>query len=321
MSAKPLWFAAVLVVLAGYVFVFRAAEARIDDRRADNARIAAQLAAAERTLQARGALERERHVLHERLRRVDLDGDRTAVEARFVRAAARIAAQHRTTIASISAQGGASRSLAPVPAQAPVVSQTSADPFEPIALDLTVEGRYADVLATIAALSGARALAAVDVVALARKQAGSADPTLSAQLRVAIEYLAAPATTAQPATLPVRTMLPLPTTLPVPMAPRQRPMFALGPRSRAALVAGGIVSFALAYATTPLVASSAAVPLVADTLPVAASSPPRRCRRRSRPCCRTATRSSVHPTRSPAPHPRATPRSPRCRRCRHFPAR
>ncbi len=198
MNAKPLWLGAVLVVLAGYGFLFRGAEARIDDRLDANARTLAQLAADERTLRAGAALARERRALGERLRRVDLDGDRTAVVARFIRAAARIAAQHHTAVSTIAAQPSAAQPSAaqPSPAASPAPLLAAADPFEPIPLDLTVDGRYADVLATIAALSGARVLVAVEVVGLARKQAGSADPALRAQLHVVIERLALPAASA-----------------------------------------------------------------------------------------------------------------------------
>ncbi len=51
-------------------------------------------------------------------------------------------------------------------------------------------------------------------------------------------------------------------------------MFALGPRSRAALAAGGIAAFALAFATTPLVAPSAAAPPLADAAPPLAAPAP-----------------------------------------------
>lgn len=181
-DAAAVTFAAVLVLLIGCIFAFRGDEARIGERAAEDGRILAQLQAAERTLRARGALERERDGLRARLRRVDLSDDRTTAAARFVREAAAIAARHRTTIASIAAVGPAS---------------ASATTSETIPLDFTIEGRYADVLATIAALSSARVPALVDLASLARKQAGSPDATLSAQLRVTIERLApAPASAA-----------------------------------------------------------------------------------------------------------------------------
>lgn len=234
-DANAVTFAAVLVLLTGCVFVFRGDEARIGERVAADQRILAQLASAERTLHARAGLERERDGLRAHLRTVDLDGDRTAVAARFVRDAAGIAARHHTTIASISAVGqpggpvsasvtvsrsasvsssasaqGPGTSLisaAPSPSGAsrvvgvPGVAGALTDTFEAIPLDLTVEGRYADVLATIGALSADRVPTMVDVASLARKQVGSPDPTVSAQVHVTIERLA-PATPASAATRP-----------------------------------------------------------------------------------------------------------------------
>ena len=198
-DARALWFTAVLIVLAGWAFGFRADESRIADRVDDERRLRAQLAAAERTLSTRPALERERATLRARLRRVDLEGDRTTAVARFVRDAAAVAARHRTTIAAIAAVGSARTAAPPVtsaampsPRTAPASTalQAPADAFEAIALDLTVEGRYADLLAAFAALSSGRVPTAVEVVSLARKQAGSPTATLSAQLHVVIERLA-----------------------------------------------------------------------------------------------------------------------------------
>jgi hypothetical protein len=225
-DAKAVTFAAVLVLLSGCIFVFRADEARIGERVADDRSTLAQLASAERTLRARPELERERGALHARLRKVDLDGDRTAIAARFVRDGASIAARHHTTIAAIAAVGptsGAiaasapaassaltastasvsSRAVMPTAGVQPAPGQTppAADAFEPIPLDVTVEGRYADVLATIAALSAARVPTVVDVASLARKQAGSSDATVSAQLHVVIQHLI-PTTPADAATRP-----------------------------------------------------------------------------------------------------------------------
>jgi Tfp pilus assembly protein PilO len=185
-DAKVLRFTAVAIVLAGYVFVFRAGEARIADRVDETARVVERLRAGERTLAARPLLEAERARLRNRLRAVELGADRSALVARFVRDAARIAAAHRTTIPAITAAG----------MQSPAIP--TADLFEAIPLDVTIEGRYADVLATIRALATSRVLAGVDVTSLARKHADTADATLTAALHVVLERLA-PAPTTVPA--------------------------------------------------------------------------------------------------------------------------
>ncbi len=194
-DAKAIWFCAVLVVLGGFFFVFRVDEDRIDERLAANAGAAAQLAADERRLRTVPSLETERRRLRQRLRQVDLEGDTGSLVARFLHDAAAISARHHTVIASIAAAAP----LALATPTAPPAVTTAA--FDGLALDLTVEGRYADVLATIRDLSAARVLAAIDVTSLARKTSTSTDPTLSATLHVVVERLV-PATPARVRTQP-----------------------------------------------------------------------------------------------------------------------
>jgi hypothetical protein len=178
-AAKTLRFTAVMTVLAGYVFVFRAGESRIGDQLADNARIAEQIAAAERAVASAPALETERRRLRGTLVSVHLRGAPGAHVARFMRAAARVLAAHRATIATIAVN------TAPiVPASVP------ADQLDSVALDLTVEARYADVLDAVRALSRTDVLASVDVTSLARKNADGAEPTLTATLHVVLHRIA-----------------------------------------------------------------------------------------------------------------------------------
>ncbi len=191
-DAKLLRFAAVVVVLAAYAFVFRAGETRIADRLDENARILERLHAGERTLASSGRAEARRTQLRKRLRTVELDAGRSALVARFLRDAARIAAAHHATIPTIAAAG---------PQNAPTAAPSEGhDLLEAIPLDVTVEGRYGDVLATMRALSASRVLAAVDVASLARKHADGPDATLTAALHVVLQRLVpATTTTAGPA--------------------------------------------------------------------------------------------------------------------------
>jgi Tfp pilus assembly protein PilO len=189
-DAKLVRFGAVVVVLAAYVFVFRGGETRITERLDENARIAERVRAGERTLASRPRFEAERRRLRDELRAVELDAGRSALVARFLREAARIAAAHHAAIPTITAMGAAGPvTVAP---NAPV------EPLEAIPLEITVEGRYADVLATMRALSRSPVLAAVDFASLARKHADGADATLTAALHVALERTA-PAPAAPPA--------------------------------------------------------------------------------------------------------------------------
>jgi hypothetical protein len=203
-GAKAMRFAAVVVVLAAYAFVFRGGEGRIAAQLDQNARLVERVHAAERTLAARPGIEAQRTRLRDRVRTVELDAGRSALVARFLRDAARIAATHHATIPTITAASATTTS----PTSATTASTTGAlgattataarstalatangepEPLEALPLDVTVEGRYTDVLAMIRALSRTRVLAAVDVASLARKHADGADATLTAALHVQLE--------------------------------------------------------------------------------------------------------------------------------------
>jgi hypothetical protein len=184
-DAKLVRFAAVLVVLAGYAFVFRAGEGRIAAQAAENVRSSERLDAGERALTGRAELERERDRLRAQLGPADLGRSRGDLVAGFVRAAAALARAHHCTIVAVAAAGAQSSALPIATAQVPH------EPFEAIALETTVEGRYADVLALVRALSAAPVLAAVDIASFARKNADAPDPTVSALLHVAIQRLTA----------------------------------------------------------------------------------------------------------------------------------
>jgi Tfp pilus assembly protein PilO len=181
-DAKLVRFAAVVVVLAGYVFVFRAGEKRIAERLEENARIAERVRAGERTLALRPRFEADQSRLRGELRAVELGADRSALVARFLRDSARIAAEHHAAIPTITATGTSGPATI-----ATTVPTAPNEPLETIPLEITVEGRYADVLATMRALSRSRVLAAVDIASLARKHADGTDATLTASLHVALE--------------------------------------------------------------------------------------------------------------------------------------
>jgi hypothetical protein len=189
-DVKAMRFAAVLVVLAGYAFVFRAGETRIGEQLARNAQTVERLRAGERATASFAALESERTRLLEQLRRSEVSGERSLLVARFLRDAATAARARRTTITAVTASGA--QSVIGAGAQPATTARAengpgaSAVPFDSIPLELTVEGRYADVLATVRGLSGGRVPATVDVSSLARKNAGAPDATLTAALRVVL---------------------------------------------------------------------------------------------------------------------------------------
>lgn len=171
--AGALRLAALLIVLGGFFLVFRGDQRRLATQQAENGRIARQIRDDETILATADALAAQTRALRARLAHHALEIDDTVATAAFLQDAARVAARRRTTIAAI---GSAGRQRAS--------SGTAA--FEGVPLDLTVEGRYADVLATLADLSSGRVLAALDVSSIARKNPASNDATLSAAVHVVV---------------------------------------------------------------------------------------------------------------------------------------
>ena len=173
-DAQAMWFAALLVLPVAFFSLFHIDELRIAQVERDNAKLVAS-AANDRALLAQApALEHERASLQASLRTVVLDAEPTRLVALFVRDAARVASAHHTAITSIAAAGA--------PAPSP--------PFDGVALDLIVEGKYQDVLATLRDLTRTQVLAQLDVSALGRKDS-SPGASLVATLHVVLNKLAA----------------------------------------------------------------------------------------------------------------------------------
>ena len=201
-DARVLRFAAVLVVLAGYVLVFRAGETRIGDQLDANARMVARAEAAERGIASRASLERERTRLRERLRRAEFPAGRGAVVERFLRDAAAVTSTHHTSITAVTAGAGSSLGTAGANAttaaartaslEAPrgITSVISTAPVESTPLEVTLEGRYADVLATVRELSRGHVPASVEITSVARKHAAPAGAAVPVALRVVLERYA-----------------------------------------------------------------------------------------------------------------------------------
>lgn len=205
------WFAALVVALGGYVFAFRLIETRIDERVARIAHSSEQLRADDRVLAEQPRLVVERAHLRARLARVEIGDDATRLVARFLHDAARIAARHRTSITAIAgSSAGAAAARTPLSdsfVRSSTPPATVVDPFQVIPFDVTIEGRYGDLLATVVELSATPVLARIDLVSLGRKNVDAPDATLSAALHVALERVAPPIplSTPSPEVLDVRT--------------------------------------------------------------------------------------------------------------------
>jgi hypothetical protein len=147
--------------LAGSLAVADLGSRRIEERLDENARMRAALLADRALADAVAALSARRAHLRDELGAALFSGDATSRSAAFFHEAARIAAQHRTSVTSI----------------VPAVRVGSR-----LSFDLAVEGRYADLLATVRAFARLHAPAAIEVSSLTRKNPNLSDATLIAAL-------------------------------------------------------------------------------------------------------------------------------------------
>jgi hypothetical protein len=163
----------------------------IDGRQQRGAEIAARLSADTRVLAQRSDLEAQRGQLSAALGELQLQADRATTVARFIRVTAQIAALHRVSLERID--GGIA---APSPIVTPAAGAARAAPpaLEPLPLDVTLRGSYADLIASIRDLARAPVTVRVVIAALERTSpdGAAAPPALTARLHVALLRLANP---------------------------------------------------------------------------------------------------------------------------------
>jgi hypothetical protein len=152
-------FGAVLVLLAGFLFVFRPMEATIGERYAalDDGRLLLdrRLALAKRANQ----LTSEQHALTSWLAGVGMSDSRTTIVNRFLRAIAATATQDGVHIASVRGIAGPQRILPPpapgtlqaagaaaATSATPITTPVQAVTFDEIPLTLSLRGSYQNVL-------------------------------------------------------------------------------------------------------------------------------------------------------------------------------
>jgi len=176
-SQRGTWctLAAVLLACAGLA---RWEEGRVDAARHDASELAARLDAARHAIASAPATAQARAVLRARLRR--LREGRDAI-AGFVAGAARVAARRGTSIEQVTV-------APPVRASLATAAAASVPSAEATALDLTFDGRYAEVLAMLRDLSSAGGPARVQLTTLARANGArpSARSTLEAGVHVTL---------------------------------------------------------------------------------------------------------------------------------------
>lgn len=155
-----------VAALAGSLAVVEVGDRRVAERVDENARLRAGLLADRALADGAAALNARRARLRGELGAPLVFGDATSRSAAFVRETARIAAQHRTVVTSI----------------VPAVGVGNVPSF-----DVALEGRYADLLATLRALARVRTPAAIELASLTRKNPNLPDATLIAALHAHLD--------------------------------------------------------------------------------------------------------------------------------------
>lgn len=189
-AVKLLWLGAVLVLLAGYVFVHRSFEIRIAEQIAESETIALALDRNEVVLRGRSALERQQHRFEAVLGSVDLHAEHSALVARFIHEAVRIGNEHRVRVVQIDGARGGPATLYSPPAADESAASADRPLFDTVLLEVTLEGMYLDVLSAMRELSRMRVLVQVDIAAIERITASQeSGPLVTAHLHVAVERL------------------------------------------------------------------------------------------------------------------------------------
>jgi hypothetical protein len=181
-AATALWCSATLLFVGGTFGVVTFGERRIAEQTTIDEQLTGQVAADDAAVLARGSLLAERGRLRAELRRLGTGRDAAPVVARFVRDAARLTQEHHTTIASIAAP------------PAPAAPAARAEPLESTPLAVTVEGRYADVLDVVRALSALSVPAEIEIVSVVRTTRPGAVAVVAA-LHVVLQRVAVAAIT------------------------------------------------------------------------------------------------------------------------------
>jgi hypothetical protein len=200
-DALLLWLACAFAACAGGGLAFGVLGAAIDAQHLRTAHVSQVAAVDARVLARRPSLEREAARLTTELRGLTVEADRPTIVAHFIRIASAATAAHHVTITEIEERSAPMSTTAPLPSAASAAGGVPPAPgsnFEAIPLEVTLDGSYPDLLATIRELAQTPLVMQIHVASLERSAPGSA---LCARLRIELERLAAPPLTGRPVIL------------------------------------------------------------------------------------------------------------------------
>jgi hypothetical protein len=177
-----LWFASLVLLVAGYGTAVGIIGAAIDTQHQLTAGVVAARLANAALLEQRPRLEAAERDLAQRATSLELEADRPTTVARFLRLSTRVAAAAGAHVGQIEDV----RSTAP-PTE---LAERDGPAFEPINLDVTLHGTYRALVATIRALAQSSLTMQIEVVAIERDGTTDRPDALTAHLAVVLEHVA-----------------------------------------------------------------------------------------------------------------------------------
>lgn len=163
-------FAALLIVLAGFALIVRPLESAIGERYADVDAARASLERSVALTRRIPALLRERDGLRAHLRRLHLADRRAAMLERFLRTVSGVARTDGIAVVRVAAAVPPPFSAVPHPAPAPLL--------EEVPLELTVRGRYGDLIRAARELGAGELAAHVTIASLGGAERRPGAPAL-----------------------------------------------------------------------------------------------------------------------------------------------
>lgn len=182
-------FVSLSIVLAGYVLIFRPLETVVAQRYATLDVARATLVQRRAFANDIPALERERQRRAEQIRRLHVGERRAAVVERFLRTVAGVSGRDAVAVESVAA--------APTQPPLPPAGRPASTPvLEGVPLEVTLRGRYGDVIRAARDLNAGDAVARITLAALGTAQTRRGDrPQLNAAFHVTLLREADDATT------------------------------------------------------------------------------------------------------------------------------
>jgi len=161
------WALSVTVLIGGFAATSRWFDSTHTALAATAATATLQIAANEKVLRAKSKLLADEHTVDGLLSHVDLEGDVANTVAQFLRELDRASRARDVRLVSVLAGGAAGNATTTTPPNGnrstSVSSETSAEIFAALPLEVVIEGRFTDIISMIRSLANDRMLVKTEV--------------------------------------------------------------------------------------------------------------------------------------------------------------